>query len=191
MNCRVELPTCDKLDTRPQWPAVGTGKWPLGTNSAQTEAQVSNCQDGCQTNSWRYDDLFVWLVLRLGQYGRPCQQQLGFLSICMFGLRSVRLICKCVRFLRFLKVQKRDFVTFSELLHIFFSHTGCELTELRRAFRSVSYIEDAAKDGRKSPNGGKRQQKQRMAAKVVLVYKKSSLFRSCKRIKTLGPYWGI
>ena len=43
------------------WPAVGTGPGPLGTSSSQfidwcTE-QLSNCQDGCQTNSRRYDDL--------------------------------------------------------------------------------------------------------------------------------------
>jgi len=47
---------------------MGTGHWALAVHSAtvhslQSEAQfnksgqLSNCQDGCQTNSQRYDDL--------------------------------------------------------------------------------------------------------------------------------------
>jgi len=54
--------------TRPQCMGVACrGHWPLGTSSAQftvyrlrhslTNHELSNCQDGCQTNSRRYNDL--------------------------------------------------------------------------------------------------------------------------------------
>ena len=88
MNCRVELPTCDKLDVRPQCmhgDVACRGHWPvatpLGTNSAQfidwgTVVKLPGRLPDQFLKVWRS---FVWLVVWLGQYGRPCQQQLGFL----------------------------------------------------------------------------------------------------------------
>ena len=66
------------------WPAVGTGHWALTAHSSQfidwgTVVQLPGRLPDQFLKVWRS---FVWLVLRLrGQYGRPCQQQLGFLSV--------------------------------------------------------------------------------------------------------------
>ena len=62
--------------------ALASGHWALATLAQFTVYRLRHSCPTARTAARPIPEgmtIFVWLVLRLGQYGRPCQQQLGFL----------------------------------------------------------------------------------------------------------------
>ena len=68
------------------WPAVGTGQWPR-----QAQFTVYRLRHSCPTARTAARPITEGMTIfclvsftTLGQYGRPCQQQLGFLFFFIF-----------------------------------------------------------------------------------------------------------
>ena len=62
--------------------ALASGHWALATLAQFTVYRLRHSCPTARTAARPIPEgmtIFVWLVLRLGQYGWPCQQQLGFL----------------------------------------------------------------------------------------------------------------